>query len=300
MSLWKCALALDDKRVQVSGSEAQLARAIARGADLRIHTEFAHNEHIDICSDNAEIVQEVAQFGVSYLIENRWSAGIMSLRQPVNLPVGFGMDPSMSFFLYNQDGHQAIARPYLDGRLTTGVPGPAPAIGPDNMPKYHQGTSWDESTNAPSHNFIYDFELFRYLVAERWEEVLAHDVDGQVLAGSVQALGSAFADGCAVKVGIAGLCTDLGVGDEVLEHEVFVETGSNYYYTKEKLFIAGSHPVVRTRPSMPLGYTSGGWDFGWLVLRSDGGVVYRRCDPYTLAFNDQQMNCAIRWFVAAG
>jgi hypothetical protein len=298
MSRWKCALALNDERAIVGGSEAELAQAIGNGADLRIHTEFAHNDHIDVRSENAEIVREVAQFGVTYLIDKQWSAGIMSLRQPVDLPNGFGPNPSMSFFLYNQDGHQAIARPYLDGRVTMGQPGPSQVSGPNDMPKYHQGTTWDEDTNAPSHNFIYDFELFRYLVAEPWQEVLAHDADGQVQSGSVEALGTAFSDGCAVKVGISGLCADLAGQETALEHEVFVETGSNYYYTKAKLFIAGSHPVVRIRPGMPLGYESRGWDFGWLVLRSDGGVAYRRCDPYTLGFNDVEIKLAMRWFVS--
>ena len=298
MSRWKCALALNDERAIVNGSEAALARAIGAGADLRVHTEFAHNDHIDVQSDNSEIVREVAQFAVTYLIEQQWSAGIMSMRQPVSLPDGFGMGPSMSFFLYNQDGHQAIARPFLDGRVTTGDPGLSLVNGPEDMPKYHQGASWDEGTNAPSHNFIYDFELFRYLVSERWQEVLSHDADGQVQSGSVDALGAAFSDGCAVKVGISGLCADLAGEEVALGHEVFVETGSNYYYTEEKLFIAGSHPVVRIKPGMPLGYESRSWDFGWLVLRTDGGVEYRRCDPYTLAFKDIQMKLAIRWFVS--
>jgi hypothetical protein len=45
-------------------------------------------------------------------------------------------------------------------------------------------------------------------------------------------------------------------------------------------------------------YTSGGWDCGWLVVHTDGTVVYRRCDPYTLAFEDRQLRCPMRWFVS--
>ena len=41
----------------------------------------------------------------------------------------------------------------------------------------------------------------------------------------------------------------------------------------------------------------GNWDSGWLVLRTDGVVVYRRCDPYTLAFEDRRYRCPVRWFV---
>ena len=43
-------------------------------------------------------------------------------------------------------------------------------------------------------------------------------------------------------------------------------------------------------------YQSKGWDFGWLVLRTDGTVVYRQCDPYSLAFADGMRRHPIRWF----
>ena len=106
---WNCVLELNTERHKVAGSEAALADAIRRGCDLRIYTEFIHNEHIDVTSDSTERIREVAEFGITYLLEDSWTAGIMSLRQPVSLPDGFGPRPSMSFFLYNQNGQQAIA-----------------------------------------------------------------------------------------------------------------------------------------------------------------------------------------------
>jgi hypothetical protein len=297
MMPWTCALALDSRRTVVAGSERRLVDAIRRGGDLRIYTEFIHSEHIDVRSKSAERVREVAEFGVTYLLDERWAAGIMSLRQPVELPTGFGQRPSMSFFLYNQDGRQAIGRPYLDGVPSHGVPGASLPQGPADMPKYHAHESWDAETNAPSYNFTYDFDVFKYYVRNSWEEVLCHNAEGKTQSGSVDALASAFSDGCAVKVGITGLCSDLADEHSSLEHEVFVETGSGYYYLDQRLFIAGSHPVVRVKPGIPLRYQSRGWDFGWLVLRTDGVVVYRRCDPYTLGFEDVQKRHAIRWFV---
>ena len=120
---WRLALALDKQRQRVGGSQEALAEAIRRGADLRIYTEFRHNEHVDRDSDNPEIVQEVSDFRVTYLLEDRWTAGIMNLRQPVGLVEdGFGPRASMSFFMYNQNGLQAIARPYLDGKPDEGLP----------------------------------------------------------------------------------------------------------------------------------------------------------------------------------
>lgn len=296
MAEWTDALTLSSERKITAGCEKALADAIRSGSDLRICTEFIHNEHIDTSSDSSERVREVAEFGVTYLIDDRWVAGIVNLRQPVALPTGFGPRSSMSFFLYNQDGHQAIARPHLDGIPAEGSPGPSPPQDVTGMSKYHTLDSWDAETNAPSHNFIYDFEVFKYYVSDSWEEVCAHDDNGRVQSGSVDALGDAFSDGCAVKVGITGFCSDLA-DNASLTHEVFVEIGSCYYYLDQKLFIGGSHPVARVKPGIPLTYQSNGWDFGWLVVKTNGQAVYRRCDPYTLGFTDHSTNHAIRWFV---
>jgi hypothetical protein len=298
MTNWRCALELDAKRNVVSGSTADLADAIGHAADLRIYTEFLHNEHIDVDSANNERIREVAEFGVTYRVDQRWVAGIMSLRQPIELPVGFGPRSSMSFFMYNQDGTQAIARPFLDGIPAEAPIGPSPAQPPANMPKYHVLDCWDARTNAPSQNFVYDFDRFRYCVNHSWREVLRHSPDGEVVSGSVDELVGAFSSGCAVKLGVGNLCADLcGDSDRAPDHEVFVQGGSAYYYTDQKLFIIGSHPVVRIQPNVPMRYASRNWDFGWLMVRSDGRVVYRRCDPYSLKFCDQVSYHAIRWFV---
>lgn len=290
MTSWTSTLTLDSSRQIIAGSEAALVDAIRRGANCRVYTEFRHNEHIDTNSASDEKIREVAEFAVTYLVDDRWAAGVMNLRQPVSLPDGFGPRPSMSFFLYNQDGHQAIGRPHLDGQQTV----PTPADGTIDMPKYHLHESWDEASNAPSSNFIYDFDTYKFYVDDTWQEVLHHDDAGQVRSGSIDALATAFSDGAAVKVGIGGLCEDFGSD---LAHEAFVETGSGYYYTEQQLFIAGAHPLIRVRPSIPMQYQSKSWDFGWLVLRTDGAVAYRRCDPYSLAFNDEDRRHAIRWFV---
>ncbi|MDA0333905.1 MAG: hypothetical protein O2782_01945 [bacterium] len=294
---WTCALSLDAQRRIETGSPRDLAAAITRGADLRIATEFRHNEHIDVTSAQDERVCEVAEFAVTYLLDDRWTAGIMSLRQPVELPTGFGPPPSMSFFLYNEDGHQAIARLHMDGALRDSTPGPSPVEAPTGMAKYHTGSGADAGTNAPSHNFVYDFDVFRYWVCDRWTQALAHDSTGVVTSGSVEQLAEAFHRGCRIKVAVSGLCRDLQTNATRINHELFVELGSSYYYTRQQLFIGGSHPVVRVRPQIPMAYSSNGWDTGWLVVRTDGTVAYRRCDPYTLAFEDRVYRCGIRWFV---
>jgi hypothetical protein len=299
---WKCAYTLDSRRRLVSGSEQDLAAAIRRGADLRIYTEFRHNEHIDTGSTDPELIREVADFRVTYLVEDRWTAGIINLRQPISLPDGFGPRPSMSFFLYNQDGRQAIARPHLDGGPITGRPGPSPPADHSTMPKYHELDNWDAGTNAPSSNFIYDFETFRFWVHDEWREVLSHTERGDVVSGSIDTLAEAFTRGQEVKVGIRGLCGDLAAGtrapgNDVRAHEVFVQVGSCYYYTKRKQFMAASQPVVRVEPAIPMGYRSKNWDFGWLMPRSDGFVARWLVDPYTLKFHKSDGRYAMRWFV---
>lgn len=294
---WICALELDGDRQVVAGSSSALADAIRNGSDLRIGTRFRHNEHIDVASSSNEPIDEVAEFAVTYFVDGRWSAGIMTQRQPVKLPVGFGPRPSMSYFLYNENGDQAMARLLMDGAPALGPPGPSPASAPTDMPKYHPGLCWDDETNAPSRNFVYDFDFYRYFVCNRWRQVLAHDAEGGITQGSVQDLSAAFVSGHAIKIGISGLATEL-CDRAMMDHEIFVEIGSGYFYTEQNLFIAGSHPLVRVAPEIPMAYRSGGWDAGWLVVRTDGHVVYRRCDPYRLTFDDRQVRCAIRWFVA--
>jgi hypothetical protein len=265
---------------------------------MRIYSEFRHNEHIDTKSSNPEIIQEVADFRITYLLNGKWVAGIINLRQPIQLPDGFGPRPSMSFFMYNQNGMQAIARPHLDGKETFGRVGPSPLEDHSAMPKYHQFDMWDAETNAPSSNFAYDFETLQYYVCNDWQEVLSHAADGEVISGSIDALAAEFAQGREVKVAISGLCSDFAEQpSDSLPHEVFVQCGSCYYYTEQRRFMAGTHPVVRVHPAVPLRYRSKGWDFGWLMPRTDGHVARWLVDPYTLKFHRTETRHPMRWFV---
>jgi len=269
--------------------------AIGRGADLRIFTSFRHNEHLDTDSPNSEMVEEVSDFRTTYLINREWAGGIMTLRMPINPPVGFGPRPSMSFFLYNENGNQSIARPHFDGLSPQGNPARNEAKMFPEMPKYLEQTRWDDQTNAPSSNFTYAFERMRYFANDDWQEVYAHDADGASRAGSLQHLTQAFNDGCEIKVGLQGVCADLG--GTVADHEVFVPCGPGYYHTESLLFSCGTHPLVRVASNIPLHYESKNWDFGWLFVRTDGFVEYWRCDPYTLSFSKLSWHLAIRWFV---
>ena len=298
MIQWENILELDRTRKVVQGNSASLCEAIKRGADLRIYTEFLYGEHIEPGSPNLELVQEVSDFRVTYLIDDRWVAGIMNLRVPAQPPLGFGPRISMSLFMYNQDGQQAIARPYLDGKVSANIKGSFQLDNHDDMPKYHQIDNWDVQTNAPCSNFIYDFEVYRFFVSDSWHEVYSHTSDGSVIAGSLDMLTEAFAKGYQIKVGISNACVDLAPShSDTLPHELFIHAGPGYYNTQQKLFTVESQPAVRVLPAIPMMYKSGGWDLGWYLLRTDGFVSYWQCDPYTLEFKKSSGNYAMRWFI---
>ena len=148
-----------------------------------------------------------------------------------------------------------------------------------------------------SSNFIYDFEAFRYYVCDDWQEVLAHDADGRVQAGWIDLLAAAFEAGAEIKVAIHNLCADLDAEPvRPVEHEVFIQVGPGYYCSGQKLFIAGTHPLVRVRPGIPMRYASQGWDFGWLMPRTDGRAAMLLYDPYSLEVRRQAGQFAMRWF----
>ena len=298
MNGWKCVLEYNERKSVTGGSQAALCDAIRRGSELSIYTEFVHNEHIDVTSGNGSVIREIAQRGVTYLLEDRWAAGIITQRQPIQLPSGFGPRPSMSFFMYNQDGQQGFGRPHLDGLPVAGEPGPSVVETHPNMPKFHQQDAWDADTNAPGANFTYDFNVIRYWVRDDWRQVLEHTADGSVLSGSVDALAEAFDRGAEIKVGIRGLCSDLAEDpSSAIDHEVFIQVHSYYYYVDTGLFIGATNPLVRVRPAVPLRFVSRGWDFGWVMVRTDGYAAHLLVDPYTLRFRRSEGRYGVRWFI---
>ena len=199
-----------------AGSKAASPRPIGRGADLRVYTEFLFEEHIlpggngDPTQDG--LIREVIDFRETILVGGGHVGAITTQRQPLEPPFGFnGTEPRMSFFMYTSDGDQALA-----GLVFGGVEG-APAPGertvdppPADMPKMGPQEYFDLGTSGPSRNFVYDMETYRYFVRDDWEEILAHDADGRVTAGSFDALEAAQIAGREIKVGIRDLAADLG------------------------------------------------------------------------------------------
>ena len=293
-------LELDINRNVVGGSPECLRDAIRRAGDLRVYTEFRHNEHIDIFSDNPEMIREVSDFPATYLIDNCWAAGIMTLRQPVSLPDRFGGRASMSFFMYNENGLQAVARPYLEEEVIVPKEETDEPVyqGPGcDETKWHEGSRYDEDTNAPCNNFVYDFYSYKFLVNDEWEEVLSHDAEGNILYGDPQKLDEASTAGKELKVAIRGVCNGLWGEEQQLDHELFIQTGPHYYYSETGYMVAETRPFVRIKPAIPMRYESHNWDFGWAIVRSDGHVAGLYYDPYTLKPQRTFTRHAMRWFV---
>ena len=286
----KTVLELDKHRNIVGGSPEELREAIKNAANLRIFTSFKHNEHIDTASNNDEMIHEVSDFPATYLINNEWACGIMTLRQPVTLPDRFGDRASMSFFMYNENGLQACARPYLDGNgYIEGTDTP--------MIHMHNIDTMDDSANSNIRNFIYDFYSYKFLVQDDWTEVLAHDENGNVISGSAEALDLASNAGCEIKIAISGICDSMYENGKKLPHELFIETGPHYYYSKSGFMVIETRPFVRVYPEIPMTYKKGNWDFGWAIARSDGHVAGLFYDPYTLKVRKTYSRHAMRWFV---
>ena len=168
------------------------------------------------------------------------------------------------------------------------------------MPKMSAEEYHDFGTTGPSRNFVYDMERYRYFVRDEWDEVLAHDVHGQVVRGSFDALEAAQVAGREIRVGIADLARGLGAGSDgangPIRHEVFSNVGSGFLHTGPRLYAALTHPLVRVAATDPLRYASGNWDVAWIFLRTDGFARVRRLDPYTRHWDDRDDRFACRWF----
>jgi hypothetical protein len=301
---WTTALELRPDRSVSAGSKDALVAALARGADLRMYTEFVFEEHIEPgWTGDPGLrgpIREVIDFRETIVVDGRHSAGMTTLRQPLHPPFGFnGTDPKMAFFFYTSDGDQARANVLLGGAAAAGEPGtrvvnPTPA----DMPKMSPEEAFDLDTLGPSRNFVYDMETYRYVVRDDWEELLAHDSDGTVVRGSVDAIEEAQIAGRELKVAIRGLGAELArsVGLPDLDHEVISHLGSGFFHIGPRLYNALTHPIVRLAPAIPLRYRTGGWDVVWVHQRTDGQATVRRLDPYTHAWTDTRARFGARWF----
>jgi hypothetical protein len=282
---WALALELRPDRSIAAGSKQAVVDALARGADLRVYTEFLFEEHIEPGGRAGEpeqdgLIREVIDFRETIVVGEAYAAGITTLRQALHPPFGFNAAPKMSFFLYTVDGEQACANVVFgEAPAAAGFGTRVMVPSPPDMPKMGPDEVFDLGTLAPSRNFVYDFERYRYFVRDDWMELDGFD-----------AIEAAQVAGREIKAGVRGL---LGAG---ADHEVFIGVGSGFVHTGPRIYACLTHPLVRVAPAVPIRYASGNWDVAWAFLRSDGFAIVRRFDPQTREWSDREEQFAMRWF----
>ena len=292
MSKPELVLSLDRQQKVVGGSARLLNRKLAAGADLRISTGFLHNEHIDPKSADNQLIEETSTFAETVLIDGKWSAYFMTARQPVGLPVGFGLPNGLSLFLYNQDGRQAVARLVMDGSVDRGLKRDSEESG---IPKVRTFGINDEGTAGVSKNFIYDFENIDFMVTNCYREVYAHDRRGRRTSGSKDAMARAYGAGRGIKLAVRGLSSVLW-GDTGHEDEIYIHCGSSYYYTGDRLMITNTLPFVSVPANIPLTYKPKSFRYCWIIARSDGRIEVRAYSPFKNTWETRVAHLPLRWF----
>jgi hypothetical protein len=284
---------MDENRNVVGGSREELARAIRSGADARYYTTFDYAEHMLVPGSEVGRVQGTLNLPITYWLAGGRVAGIHTVRYPSDCSLGFQpFRPSLSLVLCNDNGQFGVARPYLDG-------GAGRAVVEDRAgSKYEILDRSDEETPAPSENALYPYGQYRWWVRDDWQEVLSHGADGEVVSGSLEALQDSFRSGAEIKVGVKGLCNMFAApGEDAPDHEVFVGMGPIYNHQDQGFLGGESQPLVRVAPSVPMGYCSGNWNFGWILPRTDGVVYHLVVNPYTYEFARTETRSPLRWFV---
>ena len=285
-------LVLNPQRKAIKGSTRLLNNRLAAGGDLRICTGFIHNEHIDPRSRDSQLIEETSTFAETVIIDGKWSAFFMTLRQPVHLRKGFGYPNALSLFLYNQDGRQGIARLVMDGTIDKTVKRDSEHGG---YPKMVTLGINDEQTAGISKNFIYDFENFDFIVSNCYREVYAHNRDGRRTFGSKEALAKAYRNGRGIKLAVKGLSKVLW-GNTGHEDEIFIHCGSSYYYTKDRLMFTNTLPFVSVPADIPLTYKPKSFRYCWIIARSDGRLEVRAYNVFKNTWETRAARLPLRWF----
>ncbi|MDO5553299.1 MAG: hypothetical protein Q4G68_06020 [Planctomycetia bacterium] len=286
-------LELDTHRKITTGSPELLRNAVANGADLRIATGFRHNEHIDVTSQDDQLIVETSSFKQTVLINDRWVAGYMTLRQPVTLVNGFGQPNSLSLFLYNQNGQQALARVIFEDRPDSAF---GKKLESEGVSKFHTFSQYDTESTGPSKNFVYDFDFYRYYVTEKYSFSYANDAKGNCKSGNFARLAQASEHGKTIKVGIRGISSYLWPEYQATD-EIFIPCGSHYYYAKKKLMVASTEPFVVIPATIPLEYRANALRYCWAIVQSDASATIRSYDPIAKEWHDYQTSLPVRWFV---
>ena len=266
---------LDKDHKPVGGSVAAVVDAVRRGADLRRSSSFEERE--------AGLVEETGTLQTSWMIDDQHAGGLQTLRHPLDCGLGIRTQPSLSLWIFSAGARQRSAFVPIDGRPMDNASGQWVSV--DNTP---YGESADHL--VPSR--------YRWWATDDWEEVCAHDEEGQASLADWEELKRAMDDGCRVKVGIRDLWSYLTPeGEDGPAHEVFMECTSEFSHLDQGFFGALTQPTFLLQPRVPLRFTGESFAYGWLVVRTDGQVQRQVLNPASMQWERKWSRHAVRWFV---
>lgn len=169
-----------------AGSAIAVAAAVARGADLRLYMTTQDDSNRQDGLSRSSAYEETLYFGQTYasLAEgtDRF-AGLCPHHTSTSHEGKVSEQPYMSLFRYDSSGSYSHLKWWGSGETK-------------------------DSTNT------YPYNVYRWFVSDRFKPCFEHDADGNVVAGTLDALVTAVRNGLTIKVGVYGLSAlRLGTSD---------------------------------------------------------------------------------------
>lgn len=258
----------------IAGSVAVVAAAVRRGDGLRRFSTY------DL--QDTGLVEETMTLQTTWVFDEGSVGGLQTLRHPVNAGLGILLQPCIALWIFSVAARQCSAFVPLHGQPMPDATGSWAAV--DNDP---YGPEPEE----------YVPRQYHWWSRGGWEEICAHDENGNASSGSWENMRTAVNDGCILKVGIRNLWSHLAPpGEEVPEHEVFIECATDFAHIDAQFFASLTQPTFLLQPCVPLRFIDERFAPGWLVVRSDGKVQRQVLNPSSMQWERAWDRYAVRWF----
>lgn len=219
----------------------------------------------------------------TWIFDEENVGGLSTLRHPVDCGLDVWSRPTIAYWIFNVTAPSSSVMVPLDGCPVDDATG-----------------DWVRVDNTPfarASDQAWLSKHYHWWVCDDWEEVCAHDEDGNPSRGNWEELRSAANDGCELKVGIRNLWSHLTpAGENPVEHEVFTACGTQFAHVDTKFFGALTTPTFLVRPMTPMKFDSDRVEAGWLLVRSDGRVRRQTLNVATFGWERTWSRYAMRWF----
>ena len=258
----------------MSGSVADVADAVRRGADIRRFSTYNMK--------GTGLVEETMTLQTTWVFDDHHVGGLQTLRHPLDAGLGISMQPSMALWIFG------VAAP----QRSTFVP-------LNGQPMAHATGKWVNVDNEPYSAEAGEFTPRRYQWWARsdWKQICDHDQNGNPSQGSWEDIRKAVNDGGILKVGIKNLWSHLTpAGEQAPEHEVFIECTTDFSHVDEKFVGVLTQPTFLLQPRVPLKFSGENFALGWLVVRTDGKVQRHTLNPTNMQWEQKWNRYAVRWF----